>query len=128
MVQAVALDTNVLVLLIVGLTSKNYIQRHSRTRQFTKKDFELLRVILASFSDAVVTPTTLAELSNLLDEGYDPMRLQIWSQFKSLVKSTQELYVASGDLSDRDEFIRLGLADCSMLELARQGATVLSTD
>jgi hypothetical protein len=128
MTRAIALDTNVLALLIVGLTSKDYIQKHGRTRQFTKKDFDVLLNLLECFNEAVVTPNVLSELSNLLDEGYDPMRSQIWRKFRYFIEGTKEIYLMSGHLSDRSEFIRLGVADYSMLELAKQRIAILSTD
>jgi hypothetical protein len=41
-------DANLLVLLVVGLASPEYIPRHKRLRAFAPENFELLRNILAA--------------------------------------------------------------------------------
>jgi hypothetical protein len=128
MARVIALDTNVLALLVVGLTNKTYIHKHSRTRQFTETDFDVLVDLISVFNEAVVTPNALSELFNLLDEGRDPMRAEIWAQFRYFIRNTKELYVVSTGLSDRDEFVRLGITDCSMLEIAKNDIAILSTD
>jgi hypothetical protein len=40
--QTLILDTNLLVLLVVGMTSRAYISRHKRLRAFLESDFDVL--------------------------------------------------------------------------------------
>jgi hypothetical protein len=40
--DGVVLDTNLLVLLVVGSVPRNYIGRHKRLSQYSEADFELL--------------------------------------------------------------------------------------
>ena len=49
-VNAVILDANLLVLLVVGLYSRSYIARHKRLAAYSEKDFDLLSAYVASAS------------------------------------------------------------------------------
>lgn len=60
------LDTNLIVLLVVGFTDENLIKRHKRTRIFTAEDFVLLKILIEQNPKIVTTPHVFAECSNLI--------------------------------------------------------------
>lgn len=75
MTGVVVVDANLMVLLVVGAASKNYIARHKRLRNhYTVYDFELLGLLVAEFSDIVVLPHILAEVSNIARQIDGPAR------------------------------------------------------
>jgi hypothetical protein len=45
------LDTNLLVLLVVGLTSREYISIHKKLTSFSEQDFEILETLLSEASE-----------------------------------------------------------------------------
>ena len=53
---AVAIDSNLLLLLIVGSASRDYIAKHKRLKSFDSSDFDLLREQLSVASAIVLTP------------------------------------------------------------------------
>jgi hypothetical protein len=59
--KVLALDANLLLLLIVGLTDQRYLARHKRLRSYTASDYDLLLKFIAQFDDLVVTPNALSE-------------------------------------------------------------------
>ena len=52
----IIIDTNLLVLLVVGITERSLIQKHKRTRNFEVEDFDLLTGVLSNFDEIIVTP------------------------------------------------------------------------
>jgi hypothetical protein len=126
--STVILDTNTLILLIVGRASKAYISKHKRTDKFTKFDFDNLNLLLARYDAQTTLPHVLTEASNLLDFGHGIMREEIFSEFKKFV--TQQTEMAEPSISGVRSIIfdRLGLTDAMLFELAKSGAVLVTTD
>ena len=66
--KRIILDTNLLLLLVVGLTDPALIGKHKRTRSFEVTDYDLLVNVLSGYNEIVVTPHILTETSNLLSQ------------------------------------------------------------
>ena len=60
-------DTNLLLLHLIGRTNKNRILKFKRTQAYTIEDFELLERFIAEFKILITTPHVLTEVSNLGD-------------------------------------------------------------
>lgn len=73
----VVIDTNLLVLLVVGSASRSYIRKHKRLSDYTSEDFDMLSLILSEFSEIVFLPHILAEVSNIARQIDLPARRQI---------------------------------------------------
>jgi hypothetical protein len=108
--KTIALDANLLVLLVVGLTQQSYIATHKRLKGFTISDFKLLTRLIAASAGIATTPNALSEASNLLRQTREPARSKILQGFRLLIQKTKEFYVPSADACSRDEFLRLGLS------------------
>jgi hypothetical protein len=126
--QTIALDANLLVLLVVGLTNPGYIEKHRRLKAYRVEDFEILAHTIAESAGVVVTPNALSEASNLLRQIEDPARTAIGAAFQRLISNTKELYIESAAASARNEFLRFGLADNVLLEVAKNNIVVVSVD
>ena len=122
------LDTNLLVLLVVGLTDRGLILKHKRTRTFEPADYDLLLEILTSFDTVVVTPHVLSEASNLLAQIGEPALSTLRTTFAALVEAQEEIYVAARDSVRQPAFLRLGLTDTAILELGKNELALLTTD
>jgi hypothetical protein len=72
----IVVDTNLLVLLVVGSASIEYINKHKRLTSFSTDDFELLVELIGMFSDIVMLPHILSETSNLIKQIDNPARLK----------------------------------------------------
>jgi len=130
----VVIDTNLLVLLIVGLASPHYILKHKRVEpDFTPDDFELLGLKIAEFSDIVTLPHILAETSNLIRQHGNPELGHILSTFRSFIERTVEIPATSLNGARDEEFESLGLTDAVIvqfcgLEIDGAKPTLLTTD
>ena len=115
--RPLAIDTNLLVLLVVGLASKDLIGKHKRLCEFSVADFDLLTVILRAHSHLVVTPNVWTETSNLSRQIGEPARNRISAVMRGLIDQSEEAYVTSASAAASDEFVRLGLTDAALLEV-----------
>ena len=126
--SAVLLDANLLVLLIVGLASPDYISRHKRLRAFTIEDFELLRELLTSAQRVIVTPNIVTETSNLASQIPEPAGSRILTVLRALLASTIEVYVPSHSAAAGEAYLRLGITDAATLAVTTDDLTILTTD
>jgi predicted nucleic acid-binding protein len=124
----VIIDTNLLVLYIVGATDTKYIRRHKRLSGFIEADFDVLSSMLASAERVVVAVNVATEASNLLAFIGNPARTQIMQTFGQLVTAHGDRYVPSKQAVERPEFIWLGLADAALLDLCSCGGMLLTAD
>lgn len=69
MTQKIVLDTNLLMLLVAGLTNPAFIAKHKRTKTFSTDDFKLLQGILRKYQKLLLTSHVLSEASNLLAQA-----------------------------------------------------------
>lgn len=123
------LDANLLVLLVVGLYDRCEIARHRRTESsFRAVDFDRVVAVLRSGGGLVVTPNVLTEASNLLGHGEDPKRMKLAILLRGIIEEAEEIGIPSRDAAGRAEFLRLGLADAGLVELALSGYTLLTAD
>jgi hypothetical protein len=126
----IILDAQLLLLLLVGMTSRDYIAVHRRLKAYTDADFTLLTQLLDAASKLVVTPNTLTETSNLAGYIAEPARTRIYQTFRALVGAdgTEEWYAQSKVAVTRNEFYRLGLTDSCLLGIATTPHMLLTAD
>lgn len=134
MLGPIIIDTNLLLLLVVGATDPDYIAMHKRlAADYTIHDFDQVSRIAGAHSEIVLLPNTLTEVSNLARQIANPARTRIQWKFKELVQSLTEVYVESRTAIMREEFLTLGLTDAAILHfctlpLGDLGPTLLSVD
>lgn len=124
-----AVDTNLLVLFVVGATALDYISKHKKLyNEFCASDYAFLQDTIANSSGIIVTPHVLAETSNLLAYVGEPAKSEIFMVFKAMIAETKETLIRSAQASTRDEFSRLGLTDAALLELCGDDVILLTCD
>lgn len=130
---AVFLDSNLLVLYVVGTASPEYIRRHRRLSAYSRlgrRAFDVLLDSISSASALLVTPNVLTEVSNLLGGRVrdDELSFSVINAFRWLVERLEERNAASSLAVTRLEFPRLGLADAATLEALGPDAVLLTDD
>lgn len=81
MSTVLVLDTNLIVLLVVGLADEQAVPKHKRTRAYSINDFRLLLKIISTYQEVRVIPNALSEASNLLDFEGDGLPAKIFARF-----------------------------------------------
>jgi hypothetical protein len=130
MSMIVALDSELLVLFVVGATNRKYIAKHGRLHpKYRELDFDLLLKVLEITDEIVFTPHTLAEASNHLEQKIqDPHKSEVMSHFRALMGCIREINVNSHEAAGRAEFLRLGLTDSVVLSVAERDVSILTAD
>ena len=116
-----------LVLLIVGATSRDLINKHRRLQSYTAADFDLL-LRLINASEIIVTPNILTETSNLASQIGEPARARIAETFQRFVGTARESYIESRIAAEQPAFPRLWLTDAAILAGMRDPTVLLTAD
>lgn len=114
------IDTNLLVLYIIGHYDPKRITSDKRTHTYTPEDFDLLINFMGLFRRFITTPNILTEVSNLL-EGVAYQYGPVLAIVPDLVKNFIEIHQPghSPMTSRTKEFVESGLSDtvsCSLIE------------
>jgi hypothetical protein len=121
------IDTNLLLLLVVGAYDKEFIQEHKRTSVFTSEDFDILQILLSE-SELVLTANIVTEASNLLWHSSEPHKSAIRNVLKVVIDNSTEHCLSSSAVMSCPEFMPLGLTDAGILELKEKAGTILTAD
>ena len=117
----VLVDTNILLLHVVGSTNKQRITQFKRTRErFTIEDFDLLQRILCLFSKVTTTQSILTEVSNLTGQLTEPEKSRCRTLFAEEIKRFEEIYAPSSRICDEQMFPKFGLTDCGIMATNQQ--------
>ncbi|HJU17731.1 MAG TPA: PIN domain-containing protein [Stellaceae bacterium] len=127
MTGVVVIDTNLMLLLVVGSASKDYIAKHKRLKDdYTEDDFDMLVLLIAQFSEIVLLPHTLTEVSNFVRQIGNPARAKIHTALRNLIMTAPELPLHSASGAQREEFNELGLTDAVILHLCTMSINGIS--
>ena len=126
--RGVLIDANLLILYLVGEFDPQQIPRFRRTRQYEEGDYRLLKAFLELFATKVTTPNILTEVSNLSRDMPDWLRGQFFESLRARFELLTEEYQPSPAGAAEPIFIRLGLTDAIITQIARQRYLVITDD
>jgi hypothetical protein len=114
--KGILVDTNLLLLLVVGHYDSERIPRFPRTNQFTSEDFRLVQTIVNFFLTRITTPNILTEVDNLIRQAVPRNEHQAMSTIMQTIINTQfEIHIPSANVASNPLYGALGLADCATL-------------
>lgn len=126
--RRVALDTNLLLLWVVGNVSFDWLRDHKRLSAFGPDDWRLLAAHIKG-ADLLTTPNAMTEASNLIVHGVkEPRRSGLLVALALFADEVEERYAASEAVGGLPEYARLGLADAAWLALLDRQAELLTDD
>lgn len=122
------LDTNLLVLMVIGLTDPMQIERFKRTPAYTRADYELLRDFVNGYRALVTTPNVLTETSNLAGQLSEPLRGSALAVLAGFIGGAEERYFASRTLTEEGVYLQLGFTDAAVKHAAGERVSILTDD
>ena len=127
--RGVLVDTNLLLLFLVGGYDRTLVERFSRTAdRFVSADFDTLAGLLTEFERVVTTPHILTETSNLMGQLSGRTRIGCFEWLAHSIPDMRETHIAGADLVQREPFVKLGITDASVIEVAAAPYLVLTDD
>ena len=126
--KRILIDTNILLLLIVGSSNRKRISQFKRTEQFIPEDYDLLIKLIDLFPKIITTPNILTEVNSLTNQIGEPERSKCFSIFAQLISEIEEVALSSQEIVKNNGFIKFGLTDCGIIELSKNQYLVLTDD
>lgn len=124
----VIIDTQLLLLLWVGSFDRSLVGRFKRIKKYEESDFDLLVDVITRCPRLVTTPNVLTEVCNLAGQLPEETAEEFRNEFRLAVKKLDERLLRSEEVVEDKAFLRLGLADGTIINLARQKMLVLTDD
>ena len=122
------IDTNSLVLLILGLIDTRLINSNKRTSIFEEQDFYDLLNVIGDLNNLVVIPNVWTELDNLLNKSIGKRKYDYVEYFKQLIKKTTEKFLETRKGLECNSFYELGLTDSLLLDYSTECEMLITTD
>jgi rRNA-processing protein FCF1 len=126
--KGLVIDSNILLLLLVGMYDTSLISQFKRTQKFTSEDYVLLTRLLKLFRVTVTTPNVLTEVNGLTNQLTGRVRETIRERFAATIAEFVEVYVPSVTASLHPAFKNSGLTDAVLAEAAHGKYLVLTDD
>ena len=127
--KGLLVDTNLLVVLVIGALNPDQVSRHKRTSNYLASDYQLLQSFVDQFKVVVTTPNILTEASNLL-EGYAYRGQQAFVILERIAQFTHEVFYDSVPTMSTypKSYLKFGLSDAVIHRIAEDNYAVLTDD
>lgn len=113
--STILIDTNLAILLCVGLSGPSNIEKHKRLAAYDEQDFHLLTDLLGDDPSLVFSPYVLGETSNLVRQVANPLKRQLCTILRELILRADEVLAASSKIVDDIGYMDLGMTDAALL-------------
>jgi hypothetical protein len=127
--EGLVLDTNLLLVFIVGAYDPLHVSKHKRTREkYRPEDYYNLRDQVTGYQRLVTTPHILTEVSNLLGQAPELLRPAYFKTLARMIPEFEEVHIPAAQIFSEDSSPYLGITDLGIREVARAGHLVLTVD
>lgn len=125
----ILVDTNMLMVYLVGLLNPRWVDHVGAGRGYTKVDFEFLSLVFGEFKKLVLTPAILAEVSNL-SRSRLPSTERFFELLAQLLPSSAfvEQFANVGTVAVARGFVPFGFTDATIEEIGASGIPVFTDD
>jgi hypothetical protein len=126
--RGVLIDTNLFVLLIVGLVNRDRIPSFKRTSGYTPADWDLLVGLIEHIPQRYAIAHVFAEANTLTDmKGQEKVIAR--EMLHRVIAITEEVHIPSVEVCASPYYCRLGLTDAAIGLAARKcGCSVITND
>jgi rRNA-processing protein FCF1 len=125
--RGIIVDTNLMLLLIIGIYSPYRIETFKRTNRYTRDDFDILGRLLTPFKHRITTPFILTEVDNLSRQLPEREHDAIANIMVQVCTKLFEIRVPSLEVMKLKHYPKIGLTD-SLLLLSAEEYVVLTDD
>lgn len=126
---AILIDSNLLLILLVGRADRSQVGRAKRTHGYTPESYDLLTLLVDQYAALIITPNILTEVSNLAGKLLDgSLKDDVFRLLASLPVQYLERYIPSSAATSEQIYSRFCLTDAVIMLAGRLAATVLTTD
>jgi hypothetical protein len=126
----VLVDANMLLVYLVGLFNESYVELVKPNRGYTANDFRLVNLILSRFKTIIVTPSVLAEVSNLSSKLPEDTREDFRRLLAKILPTAAftERLVELAVVPQAVAFIPFGFTDATIEQISAEGVPIFTDD
>lgn len=124
----IVIDTNALIVLIIGSMDVGLLKSHKRTSIYEEEDFYNLLEVVHDIRELLVLPNVWTETDNLLNDFSGNYKYPYILKLTELLKATCEKYIESIDATLSESFFDLGLTDSLILDCAKDCKMLITSD
>jgi hypothetical protein len=127
-VPKLVVDANMLLVFVVGSVDHSMLGVAKRVKEYRPEDYDILYTYLSLFSEIILLPNTVSEVSNLLDQFTGERRRTCMELLAALTASRSETYIASDIAAQQPEYLALGITDAAILCILQKDTYLLTSD
>jgi rRNA-processing protein FCF1 len=124
----ILIDTNALIVLVIGLMDTRLISKHKRTSIYEQQDFDDMVSVIGRLDRLIVLPNVWTEVDNLLNNFGGDHKYQYILRTIETMKLSSEKFVESIKGAESHAFYDLGLTDSLLLEIAAECDLLITSD
>jgi len=126
--NSVVIDTNVFILLIIGMINPKKIPDNKRTSIYNETHYNKLVDILAKYDKVYTSPNIVTEIDNLLNKTSGEDRYKYFKIIQEIINKSTEKYLASSEVVKNWYFQNVGITDSIVLLLGADSDLLISGD
>jgi len=127
--KVAVIDTNLLLVYLVGCIDPQMINKFKKTNsRYCVEDFDILENIIRKFNKFATTPNILTEVSNLGGQLKNNAKKKFFILLAQFIQKIPEKYIRSSEISKDEHFIKFGITDRGLLELAKTEHLIITDD
>lgn len=122
------IDTNALVILLLGIIDTKLIGKHKRASIYEINDYKNLLNFIGDYSNLLVLPNVWTEVDNLLNDFSGNYKYKYLATIKEIIQNTSEKYFESSKIILSYNFDVVGLTDSILIEIAKDCKCIITSD
>ncbi len=126
--NGVMLDTNLLVMYLIGLYDRNLVPQFKRTEKYTTDQFDFLEYYVSQFSKLIVTPHVLAETWNFVEKLPKNDFEAFLDKVLPSIQIFEEEYIDKSTIISANGFSYIGITDMAVIKAAKATSCLVITD
>lgn len=129
--KGIIVDSNIMLLFLVGCYDINYINMFKRTMKYTIEEYYFIRDLLTTYyyKDKLYTsPHILTELSNLSKKIKGDRRNKYFNFFIKILNNAYEIYIEKNKILEFKELSKFGITDIGIYKIAKKNNLLVLTD
>jgi len=124
----ILIDTNALIILIMGRINPKLINNHRRTSIYDEQDYYNLIEFVKDVNRIITLPNILTEVDNLLNSDLGKYHYEYTKVFLEFLQQSNEKYFETKKIIESQHFLNLGLTDSAIIEVAKDCEFLITAD
>jgi rRNA-processing protein FCF1 len=127
--KKVILDTNCLIIYVLGLINPSLIEKHKKTSLYDETDFTLMQGLIKSPDNLLILPNIWTEVDNLLNRHLNGNNKYYYIEtVKKIMEQNVEKYLESKIAANDTNMYDIGITDTLILKEALSCELLITAD